>query len=321
MLSTRNLISDIKRIPNHWVFSFYCKIPLEQFNGTEFKVKSVFNIKDTNPSMCFYISNDKYRFNDFSSGNKGDGWSFVESYFKLSKSEAASKIISDYNNWILKNKNDINISNFKEQSRYKVTNYDIRKWSVNDKKFWTDYNISSNILEFYNVKPLNRYIMTKDDNELKIIGDYLYGYFTKSGELYKIYQPKIIDQKFIKVKNYIQGEDQIKNHPFLLYTSSLKDIMSIYSMELRLDLKAPDSENTLLPRNEIDNDKLKYKKILVLFDNDSPGIKAAYKYKDMYDIDPVFLSYGEKDPSDHIKSFGIRKVKEWLVPLIDKHIN
>ena len=39
------------------------------------------------------------------------------------------------------------------------------------------------------------------------------------------------------------------------------------------------------------------------------------------DIDPVFLSYGEKDPSDHIKSFGIRKVKEWLVPLIDKHIN
>jgi hypothetical protein len=321
VLSTRNLISDIKRIPNYWVFSFYCNIPIERFNGTEFKISSVFNKKDTNPSMCFYITNGTYKFNDFSSGNKGDGWNFVEQYFKLSKSEAVSKILSDYNNWVLKNNGDLNITNFKEQSRFKVTKYIERKWSVNDKKFWTDFNISSKILEHYNVKPLDTYTMTKDNDELRIIGDYLYGYFTKNGELYKIYQPKIIDQKFIKVKNYIQGEDQIKKHPFLLYTSSLKDIMCIYSMGLRLDFKAPDSENTLLPRNEIENDLNNYKKVLILFDNDPPGVKAAHKYEDMYGIEPVFLSYGEKDPSDHVKTFGVKKVKEWLVPLIDKHLN
>lgn len=93
------------------------------------------------------------------------------------------------------------------------------------------------------------------------------------------------------------------------------------SFNLTIDYKAPDSENTLISKEEVDEDKKKYKKIFVLFDNDDAGVKAAYRYRDVYGLDPIFLNYGEKDPSDHVKKFGPKKVYFWYVPLINKHIN
>jgi hypothetical protein len=323
MLTTKNLVSEVKDVPAVWVFSHYANVPIETFDGTEFKINSVFNDKDRTPSMSFWVNaDDNYRFNDFSTGNKGDHIDLVKLKFDMGFADACQKIISDYNSDRLKSNGEmLSIREFKQHSKYKVTDHVKRKWNQLDAKQWTPYNIGSKLLERFYVFPLSSYTMAKDDKQLDITGDHIYGYFKKDGTLYKIYQPKATEHKFIKISDYIQGSEQVLGRPFLIYTSSLKDIMSVESLGLNCDLKAPDSENTLISESVIKRDKAAYKKILVLFDNDTAGQKAAKKYKDKYDIEPIFLNYGQKDPSDHVKSFGPRKTKLWLVPIIDRKLN
>jgi DNA primase len=78
---------------------------------------------------------------------------------------------------------------------------------------------------------------------------------------------------------------------------------------------APDSENTMIGEKVIGELKLKYNKIVVLFDNDEPGIKAAERYKDKYGFSYILLPM-EKDLSDSVKEHGIDKVREVLFPLL-----
>jgi DNA primase len=58
-----------------------------------------------------------------------------------------------------------------------------------------------------------------------------------------------------------------------------------------------------------------YQKIIVLFDNDEPGIKAAERYKVKYGLNYIILPM-EKDLSDSVKMHGIDKVREVLFPLL-----
>jgi hypothetical protein len=163
--------------------------------------------------------------------------------------------------------------------------------------------------------------MTKDDKELCIKGLYLYGYFKADGTLYKIYQPKTLDKKFIKVSNYIQGMHQCTGERNLVITSSLKDVMSIKSLKLNIDVIAPDSENTMLKQDIMEELQSKYKKIVVLFDNDDAGIKAMQSYKEKYPFIEITVLPMSKDVSDSIKDHGAKEVRNRLVPILDKKLS
>lgn len=323
MILMKDLVHDAKEVPGVWVYSYYCNVPMEQFNGSEFKINSIFNSDDYVPSMGFYvkgnIKGDKYMFHDFSSGNRGDHFNLVMLLKGLSFHQACLKIVHDYNAWRVHG-GQISIGEIKEQARYKVTSHEVRKWTKADQEYWTPYNISSKLLERYNVKPLLSYTMSNGSDYFAISRDYLYGYFKQDGTLYKVYQPKV-DPKFVKVQDYLQGSEQVQRRPYLIYQSSLKDVMSGESLNINVDWKAPDSENTLIPKVIVERDKTIYKYMLVMFDTDEAGIKAANRYKAEYGIEPVFLNYGCKDLSDHIEMHGAHKVKRWIVPLIDKKLN
>ena len=164
--------------------------------------------------------------------------------------------------------------------------------------------------------------MTKEDtngkqSSITIKGYNIYGYFKDDGTLYKIYQPKVSDKKFIKVKNYIQGSDQLKyDKKYLVITSSLKDLMAFNRLKLTdAESIAPDSENTLIPDNMLNKIVTKYEKVFVLFDNDEAGIRSMEKYKEKYGFDYVILDM-EKDLSDSIKKYGITETREVLLPLL-----
>ena len=227
MIRTKSLVSDLKDVPKTWAFEYYLNLQ-EKLCGQDVKMKSIFNLKDKNPSMFVYFSANKndYRYKDFSTDNSGDALNLVQKLFSLStRGEAAHKLIEDYNQYVLNN-GDISIKEFKQQSKYKVTDFKTRTWTNIDQKYWSKYHINSSLLEKYNVYPLEQYIMSKIENEetkeLIISGHYIYGYFKKDGTLYKVYQPKIKDTKFIKVKDYIQGMDQITMQvPYLIICSSL----------------------------------------------------------------------------------------------------
>ena len=324
MLSTKYLLQSCKDVPETWIFEHYCKLT-EKLAGQDVKIKSLFNPKDKTPSMYifFFSVKNRYMFKDFSTGQGGTAIKLVQLLYNESFIDSSRRILEDYNNYILLNNNtEHKITEFKVRSKYKVTDCCDRHWKARDKKFWEQFNIGSSLLEKYNVLPLDSYTMTKEeDGELKsleIKGLMIYGYFNSQG-LYKIYQPNVKEHKFIKIESYTQGLEQLSNSPILLICSSLKDGMSIKSLGVSCDIVAPDSENTMLKPAQIESLRAKYNSILTIFDNDDAGLTAMKKYKEVYDIEFVYLDL-EKDVADAIKVHGPEKVRNKLIPLIDKKL-
>lgn len=321
MFCTKNLVHDIKQVPAPWIFEHFCKLR-QKLNGHDIKIKSLFNPEERTPSMCIYcIEAGEYLFKDFSSGKGGNGVTLVKELYKLKYHQACELIVEKYNDYVLKNNDGYKLGEFAKASKYKVTDLQKRSWTTQDQYFWTQFNIGSRILEAYNVKPLAYYKMTKEDKTLTIQGNYIYGYYRWDGTLYKIYQPKTLDKKFIKVGDYIQGLDQIEKKDYLIITSSLKDIMSIKSLKLNLDVVAPDSENTMIKKEQMESFIKSYKKVVLLFDNDEPGMEAMLKYKALYPSLAIAVLPMSKDVSDSIKDFGAKEVRNRLVPILDKKIS
>ena len=322
MISTKNLIYDLADVPREWVFEHYLNLT-EKLTGQNIKIKSIFNTREKTPSMCVYLDrNNIYKFKDFSSGNGGDCLSLVQNLFNLpTRGTASFKIIEDYNQYVLNNGFNP-IKSYKQHSKFKVTDYEMRHWNTLDQKYWMKYNIGSRLLSKYNVVPLEYYIMEKTDendvlSSITIKGNYVYGYFKDDGTLYKIYQPKVKDSKFIKVRDYIQGSEQLTyDKPYLIITSSLKDLMAYNKLKIsNSESIAPDSENTMIPENIMSSISSKYKGVCVLFDNDEPGIRAAEKYKLKYGFNYIVLNL-EKDLSDSIEKHGVEKTRNVLLPLL-----
>jgi DNA primase len=166
--------------------------------------------------------------------------------------------------------------------------------------------------------------MIKEDNnsfdKITIRNKQMYGYFDKNGLIYKIYQPSQKNYKFIKVRPYTQGLDQlVYKKPNLIICSSLKDAMCLRQFNFNVEVIAPDSENTMIKPYVINNLKNKFKKIITLFDNDQAGHTAINKYLLHYNIHGTYLEL-EKDLSDAVKKHGINKIKKTIAPLLSKTI-
>lgn len=321
MFKTKNLVHDVHDVPTQWIFQHFCSIK-EKLTGQDVKIKSLFNPNERTPSMCIYSDkDDNYRYKDFSTGKGGSAIDLVKDLKQVPFHKACQLIVENYNDFVLHNNGGYDLEEFQRAAKYKVTSHKVRGWSTQDQYFWTKFNIGSKLLEAHNVMPLESYCMTKDDKELCIKGLYLYGYFKADGTLYKIYQPKTLDKKFIKVTSYVQGWEQLGNHTNLVITSSLKDVMSIKSLKLEIDVIAPDSENTMLKQDVMEELQSRYKKIVVLFDNDDAGIKAMQSYKEKYPFIEITVLPMSKDVSDSIKDFGAKQVLMRLVPILDKKLH
>lgn len=326
MINTVTLISGLDEVPREWIFEFYLELG-EKLCGQDVRTKSFFNPADKRPSFYVYFSkaHSRYKFKDFSVGRGGDGITLVQQMFNLStRGEAAHKVITDYNQFSLTNTEDYSLREFKIQQKYKVTEFVRRSWTNIDQKFWTQFHIGSKLLEHYQVFPLESYKMTKEVDgelqELEITGRHcIYGYFRTDGTLYKIYQPLVKENKFIKVRDYIQGTDQLTyKTPYLVICSSLKDVIGFTRLGYKqAEAVAPDSENTLIPKHVIGAYRLKYKNVCTLFDNDQAGIEAMAKYADTYQIKGALLSMS-KDLTDSMRDYGVPKVKETLTPILNQ---
>jgi 5S rRNA maturation endonuclease (ribonuclease M5) len=322
MISTKGIISDIKDVPEEWVYEYYLNLK-EKLTGQDIKMLSAFNSKDKVPSMFVYFdtTSSTYKFKDFSSGNQGNCWNLVQHLYNLSFGEAAAKIINDYQVYIKNN----TVSEKRElviHDKFKVVDYEMRHWNTLDQKYWMMFKIGSGLLDRYSVVPLEFFTMEKEEIDSTMTSftfkrPYMYGYFRNDGSLYKIYMPKNTDKKFIKVENYIQGTEQLKyDCKYLIITSSLKDLMCFNKLGIsNVEVIAPDSENTMIGEKAIEEFQQYYQKIIVLFDNDEPGIKAAERYKVKYGLNYIILPM-EKDLSDSVKMHGIDKVREVLFPLL-----
>jgi len=320
MIRTKRALS-IRDIPSEWMFEYYLNLDTK-LTGQSLKIKSIFNPKDSNPSMnLFYSEQHKnYRFFDFSTGQKGGCLDLISLLNPgVSLEVVYNKVLNDFING---NGQDRIAENIKRT--FSVTGFTLRKWNVDDKSFWTQYNISSDILKRFNVIPLGDYTCKKtvgeEENYWTVSRNLCYGYFTKSGELHKIYSPDS-DMKFLTLKVVVQGLDQLEGKPYLIIGSSQKDIMSIVSMNItNLDVVAPASETTYFNETLIYTLKNSYKKIITLFDNDQPGINAMDRYEKLYGFPKAHLKLS-KDLSDSVKEFGVDKTRNELLILLKQIIH
>jgi DNA primase len=95
--------------------------------------------------------------------------------------------------------------------------------------------------------------------------------------------------------------------------------MCLNSFNFNLEFIAPHSENTIIKPHIVHNLQGKYKKILSLFDNDEAGHAAMETYKNVYNIDGIYIK-SEKDISDAVKKYGADAVKPKLFNLIKSKI-
>ena len=324
MFSTKNLVLEESDIPSYWVFQYYLNLS-EKLTGQDIKLTSVFNPNEKTPSFCIYVDKNinQYKFKDFSTGKNGNKVDLVKLMFNLEYPAAAMRIVKDYNLHV--KTEGFEEINFKPEAKWEVDFVKTRPWNVEDSKFWLSFRIGMSILTEYNVRPIEYYNLVKSDTDqvkaLKIEGTGLYGYFDKSGEVYKVYQPRSSKHKFHKVKPHLQGYDQLKfNQPYLVICSSLKDALCLKEIGYNIEVVAPDSENTMIKPYVIEHLKKKYKKVITLFDNDEAGLKAVDRYADAYKING-FVPTICKDISDAMKLHGFDKVHAMLKPLLKDTLN
>jgi hypothetical protein len=320
MISTR-LVTNLWDVPREWIFEFYLTIGVK-LNGESVKIKSIFNPSDKIPSMIIYFDgrSGQYKFKDFSSGYQGDAIRLVELLYNLNRDGAKAKIISDYEDYCSKS-NTVVTETITAAARFKLSDFQIRHWNTNDKNYWSAYKISSSMLEAYNINPLEYYELTREKGEhekdrMRVQRDCIYGYFKEDGTLYKIYQPKVIAKKFLKIGDYVQGYEQLRyDSKYLVLVASLKDLLCFNLLGINnIEAIAPDAESTILPKEMIERLKDKYSRVFVLFDNDETGRRYSIRYHDEYGFTPIYLK-SDKDIADAVKNQGVESTRDVIFNL------
>jgi hypothetical protein len=195
-----------------------------------------------------------------------------------------------------------------------------RKWNTDDKNFWSKYGINRKILVTFNVEPIDYYWVNYSRFKCNSV---TYSY--KIGSKYKIYAP-YSDVKWTSntTKKHVQGYKQLPDvEDLLIITSSLKDIMCLYAMGYHAI--AFQSEMQMPDENLIEKLKYRFKKIMILYDNDfskdpNPGQIMANKICTKYNFLNLCLpdSYQCKDISDLTKELDIDSAHLLLKNLIDE---
>jgi hypothetical protein len=296
----------------------------EALEGQSVKIKSIFNKADNDPSMILFFSDDEqiYRFKDFSSGNYGDAVDIVLELYNLSDRQNGYRQILE----LFKNDTEIpKYINTASKEIREVNKYTIRKWTNADAAFWKQFGIGGSFLKNYNIKPLGEYTITitKEDGveEMNFAQNMCYGYFNNAGELCKIYQPTRKIAKFLKLREYTQGEEQLTYKArCLIIASSLKDIGAFKALKFnQIEMVAPDSENVTITQAQIDKYRQEYEFVFTLFDNDIAGMKAMKHYKDLYNISYIYFNV-EKDIAECVKQHGVASTKVFLIPILKNAI-
>lgn len=218
---------------------------------------------------------------------------------------------------------DIKIQD-KEMSRIQV---EIQDFTELESKWWNKYGITLDILKKYNVYScksifLNGNLYAQSSQNCPIFG-YYGGKIKENGEkieLWRCYFPKLKEKRFITnwPSKKIQGFSQLPTKGNIcVITKAMKDVMVFSS--LSLPSCAPNSETQFLDDTTLDNLKRRFKKIIVVFDNDYTGIMFMNKLKKEHpDLIYTWIprKYGVKDISDYYKEYGYKKtiklIKEFL---------
>lgn len=278
---------------------------------------------DHRPTASFYRnSKGDLIFHDFGNGFHGNFISVVMYIYKCDFVTALRIIAKDfgYIKSTEKPTKKIVISNtvFKEKKETSIQ-VERKPFSEKELQWWKSFGITESTLKKFNIYSCKNVFLNSNYFTTSTETNPIYGYYggkKDNIELWRIYFPRKKSYRFISnwSSKYIQGSKQLpKEGKVLIVTKSLKDCAALY--EFGITAVAPCSEVLFLTKNQLERLKLRFKRIIVIYDNDLAGISGLNKIKKLYpELDYFFIpfKYGAKDFSDLVKKYGIEKTKEFI---------
>lgn len=299
------------------------------------KIQSPLREDDRNPSFIINEKNERVYWYDFGLGEGGSLFDLLCRLWNVDYKEALLKLHLDTASriprfsLIRKYKGKVNVvSNSTIQVK-------IREWKDWDVEFWNSFGISKGFCEWANVHPVSHAFFTKVDpdtgKEYTVtvpMDKHAYAYFEwKDGkESIKLYQPYSTTMKWLSKhdssvwdlwKQAFRWADE-RSDDAVIITSSRKDAMCLWE-NLGIPAMSLQGEG-YLPKPQVMQQVLdRFKNVYIWYDNDfthehdNPGQDNAKKLIDLYPkLRNVMIpsSYGCKDPSDLVKSLGIKALKE-----------
>lgn len=273
--------------------------------------------RDKQPTCSFYRNKSgTLIFKDFATGQHLNVFDVVQSIFRCDYFESLRIIANDFgivrDNALHKNPGKINLNPIKiKDKEISKIQIEVQEFTDSELKWWGRYGISKDILKRFDVYSckhvfLNDQLFAESQQHCPIFG--YYGKKYHGLELWRCYFPKRTSFRFITnwPSKKIQGYDQLpKKGKLLVITKSMKDSMCLYSCGITAC--APNSENLFIPDKVLEDLKNRFENIVVLYDNDRPGLYNMAKIrKEHPELTYVFIPkrYGSKDISDFYKDHG-----------------
>lgn len=316
---TKELI--LSRVSEERILSHYLGLPIK---------KGLYRNplrQDAKPTASFFKSktNGRIMFKDFGTGYCGDFVSIVMTKFNCSYYKALQIIANDFG--IIKRQDLPKNKCLKKWDEEKfedtggaIIQVEIKDFTENDLQWWAKYGISQSTLKKFRVYSCKNVFLNGNLFEMVLDNQYVYGYYggiKQDIEQWRIYHPK--KNKFKWISNwkgsYIQGAKQLSKAggDLLIIQKSLKDVMCLY--EFGIQSIAPCSENLFVSNTVLTKLKKKYKRIIVWYDTDIPGINNLRKIKKEHpELEYFFIprKYNVKDFSDFRKKYGRDKSEKFL---------
>lgn len=306
---TKELI--LSRFSEEQLMEYYLHIPVK---------KGLFRSplrRDKQPTCSFYRNKSgTLIFKDFATGQHLNIFDVVQSIFRCDYFESLRIIANDFgivrDNALHKNPGKINLNPIKiKDKEISKLQIEVQEFTDSELKWWGKYGISKDILKRFDVYSckhvfLNDQLFAESQQHCPIFG--YYGKKYQGLELWRCYFPKRTSFRFITnwPSKKIQGYDQLpKKGKLLVITKSMKDSMCLYSCGITAC--APNSENLFIPDKVLEDLKNRFENIVVLYDNDRPGLYNMAKIrKEHPELTYVFIPkrYGSKDISDFYKDHG-----------------
>jgi hypothetical protein len=187
-----------------------------------------------------------------------------------------------------------------------------RELVYKDLRWWRSFGVEKDILEKYNVRAVQSVWINERLTYNRVNYDVTpgYAYVFRDGSK-KVYFPFKDYNRFLHDNaQIIQGYDQLPDKDSLLViTKSMKDVMLLHS--LGVSAIAPQSEGIPISIEIIDELRVRFQNIVVLFDTDRAGIKGLRKYK-VLNL-PVYTlkrDWKTKDISDFYLKYGVDQTLE-----------
>lgn len=306
---TKELI--LSRFSEEQLMEYYLHIPVK---------KGLFRSplrRDKQPTCSFYRNKSgTLIFKDFATGQHLNVFEVVQSIFRCDYFESLRIIANDFgivrDNALHKNPGKINLNPIKiKDKEISKIQIEVQEFTDSELKWWGRYGISKDILKRFDVYSckhvfLNDQLFAESQQHCPIFG--YYGKKYQGLELWRCYFPKRTSFRFITnwPSKKIQGYDQLpKKGKLLVITKSMKDSMCLYSCGITAC--APNSENLFIPDKVLEDLKNRFENIVVLYDNDRPGLYNMAKIrKEHPELTYIFIpkKYGSKDISDFYKDHG-----------------